>query len=116
MAQSKPKWETHFFKVNRGFANESTAAGVAYGGLAMLKIAGRKDTWSLTHMRSGLRVIEIEGPLKEVRRIGAAIADLVDWPAYENGKEIAAAHPGVAQKIAAIAEFAETGGATAGSA
>lgn len=109
------KWETYFFKMNRGADTEQTVAGVGYKGLALLKTRER-NIWSLTHMRSGRRIIEIEAVLRDVRRIGATIAELIDWAAYEDGEAVAAAHPNIGAQITAIAEFETTGGVTHGEA
>lgn len=109
------KWETLIFMMNRGRKGEQIISAPVYKGLALVRTK-TKQTWSLTHVRSGLRIMMMAGERKDVRRLAATIADMIDWTAFDNAEEITKAHPTIGEKITAIADFEESGGATAGTA
>lgn len=96
------KWVRHIFRGKRKDGTYFVMSGPAYRGLALVRI--EKGMYALVHMRTGLRVITIEGEYSDVRKFGAAIADLAEWETFETPEE-AIAEEGLANRIKAIASF-----------
>lgn len=77
-------------------------SGPAYRGLALLRV--ETGVWSLTHMKSGLRITQVEGDYTTAKRFCEAIADLTDWDAI-NSTEDAVAIPGLLARMRGIFEL-----------
>lgn len=96
------KWIGHFFRGHREDGTFFPMYGPAYRGLALCRIS--KGTYALTHMRTGARVITVEGDYASVRKLSEAVAELADWDTLES-REAVLAVPGLPDRIAHLASF-----------
>jgi hypothetical protein len=96
------KWVRHFFRGTAADGSHFPMSGPAYRGLAIVRI--EKAVYSLTHMKTGLRVNTVNGDYPSVRRFSEAVAELIDWDQLSSVEEIMAVE-GLDGRIRAIAEF-----------
>lgn len=96
------KWERTFFRMASQNVNRPMVSGPAYRGLALLRV--ETGLWSLTHMKSGMRITQIEGDYSGAKRFGEAIAELTDWDAIDTADD-AAAIPGLLDRMRGVFEL-----------
>ncbi len=96
------KWVRYFFRGTAADGSHFPMSGPAYRGLALVRI--EKGVYSLTHMKTGLRVNTLNGDYSSVRKFAEAVAELTEWDALETVDAIMAVD-GLAVRIRALAEF-----------
>lgn len=75
------KWESAFFMLRTADGRMVPSYAPCYGGLAMLRL--RAGQWSLTHIRTGMRVTIVCGERRDAYDFAATVANLTDWSTVE---------------------------------
>lgn len=69
-------WISNSFMI-AGPEGISEVDGFTYSGLGLHKIG--RYRWSVTHLESGHRVVEVLGSEKDAKKAAVTVADLTDW-------------------------------------
>lgn len=94
------KWERLIFNMDLADGRRQIVSGPSHKGLAMLRVG--TGMWSLTHIRTGLRVISISGAKSDAYAFAESIAALIDWDSYDDRASLVAV-PDLAARIGAVA-------------
>jgi len=93
------KWERLFFQIKRSDGTKQMVSGPSFRGLSLLKMD--TGTWSLTHIKSGARIVTLTGDYQSVKRLATDVANLADWNEFATKEDVNAA-PGLGERVKAI--------------
>ena len=64
-------------------------AGPSFRGLSLLKM--ESEVWSLTHIKSGARIVTLTGDYQSVKRLATDVANVADWNEFATKEDVNAA-------------------------